>query len=546
MTGKYIFVTGGVLSGVGKGIATASIGKLLQARGFRVTAVKIDPYINVDAGTMNPYQHGEVYVTFDGGETDLDLGHYERFLDIEIPRTHNITSGQIYSAVIRKERRGKYLGQTVQLIPHVTDEVKRRLRLIHRREKPDIVLVEIGGTVGDYEGLPFLEAARQMRLEEGEENTLFIHVALVPLLETTGEPKTKPLQHSVAELRRVGIQPDIIIARSTRPLDEATRRKISLSTNVPINAIFTSYNVDNIYKVPLILEEQGLGNYIAKRLSLGDGEPALSDWRSFVESLSNPRDDVRVALCGKYVKLHDSYISIAEAIRHAAANLRLRPIIMWCDTEEIEKEPSKVYDLNDVDSIIVLPGFGARGVEGKIEVIRFARENNVPFLGICYGMQLAVVEYARNVLGLENAHTTEVDPDTPHPVVDVAPEQRSVHRLGGTMILGDRIVRIIEGSLAHRVYGLLEVRERHRHRYEINPKYFNKLKEGGLVFSAWRIDVPRVEIIELPGHTFFMATQFHPEFRSRPLRPHPIFKALLSAGYSRRRGIIPNQLVSST
>lgn len=525
------------MSGVGKGIVTASVGKILQARGYRVTAIKVDPYLNVDAGTMNPYQHGEVFVTYDGGETDLDLGHYERFLDIELSRINNITSGQVYREVIMGEREGRYLGQTVQLIPHVTDEIKRRIRLA--AEGFDIALVEIGGTVGDYEGLPFLEAARQMRLEEGIGNTLFIHVALVPTLRSTGEFKTKPLQHSVAELRRVGIQPDIIVARAEGPLDQATKAKISLFTNVPMDAIFTSYDVDTIYRVPLILEQQGLGDYVTKALSLVVTKPDLTEWRGFVDSLANPKEEVKVALCGKYVKLKDSYISIIEAIRHAAAHLHVGPRLIWCDSEALEKEPSRVYELNDAHAIVVLPGFGSRGVEGKVEAIKFARESKVPFLGICYGMQLAVVEFARNVVGLSGAHTTEVNPETPHPVIDIAPEQRGISGLGGTMILGDREVRIVEGTLAHEVYGSLRTRERHRHRYEVNPRYFHVLTEHGLVFSGWRVDVPRVEIIELPNHPFYMATQFHLEFRSRPLRPHPIFTALLKAALAKKHNEPP-------
>jgi CTP synthase len=545
MTTKYIFVTGGVLSGLGKGITTASIGKILQARGYHVTAIKIDPYLNVDAGTMNPFQHGEVFVTFDGGETDLDLGHYERFLDIEVPKYHNITSGQVYYTVIRRERKGKYLGQTVQLIPHVIEEIKRRILLVTKREKPDIVLIEIGGTVGDYEGLPFLEAARQMRLEMPSD-VLFVHVALVPILSTTGELKTKPLQHSVAELRRVGIQPDIIIARSPRSLDEQTRRKISLFTNVPINAVFTSYDVDTIYKVPLILEEQGLGRYLLSKLGLTQVEPKLGDWITFVNALENSEEVINIYMCGKYVKLHDSYISIVEAIKHAAAKLRLKPNIIWCDTEDIEKDHVKIAELNNADAVIVLPGFGARGVEGKIEAIRYVRENNIPFLGICYGMQLAIVEFARNVAGLKGAHTTEVDPNTPYPVIDITPEEKNVEELGGTMILGNRRINIVKDTIAYAIYGTTEITERHRHRYEVNPKFFDLLKEKGLVFSAWRADVPRVEIIEIPSHYFFVATQFHPEFRSRPLRPHPLFAALLNAAYSRKRGMPSPYSINTT
>jgi CTP synthase len=521
---------------LGKGITTSSIGKILQARGYNVTAIKIDPYLNVDAGTMNPFQHGEVFVTFDGGETDLDLGHYERFLDVEIPKYHNITSGQVYYKVIQKERKGEYLGQTVQLIPHVTEEIKRRIMLVAKREKPDIILIEIGGTVGDYEGLPFLEAARQMKLDMPND-VLFVHVALVPLLSTTGELKTKPLQHSVAELRRVGIQPDIIIARAPKLLDESTKRKISLFTNVPVNAVFTSPDVDTIYKVPLILEEQGLGKYIVTKLGLEPKEPKLDDWVNFVNSLEDSKNEVNIYMCGKYVKLHDSYISIVEAIKHAAAKLKIKPNIIWCDTEEIEKDPSKIKELDNADAVIVLPGFGARGVEGKIEAIRYVRENNIPFLGICYGMQLAIVEFARNVANLKGAHTTEVDPNTPYPVVDITPEEKDIKELGGTMILGNRKINIVEGTIAHAIYGTTEIIERHRHRYEVNPKFFNILTEKGLVFSAWRSDVPRVEMIELPNHYFFVATQFHPEFRSRPLHPHPLFVALLNAAYSKKQGL---------
>jgi len=541
---KYLFVTGGVLSGVGKGIVAASIGKILQAMGYKVSAIKIDPYFNVDAGTMNPYQHGEVYVTADGGETDLDLGHYERFLDIELTRHHNITSGKVYLAVISREREGEYLGQCVQLIPHVTDEIKSRIRSIAKMDNVDILIVEIGGTVGDYEGLPFYEAVRQMRLEEGYENTVFIHVALVPTLRATGELKTKPLQHSVNELRRIGIQPDIIIARCERPLDIEAKKKIALFTNVPLDAIFTSHDVDTIYKVPLILEEQGLGKYLTKRLLLEHREPNLNEWREFVDRLCNFKDKVKIAMCGKYVKLKDSYISIIEALKHAAAYLKIKPELVWIDTELIEKEPKRVYDLNSIHAVIVLPGFGARGVEGKIEVVRYARENNIPFLGICYGMQLAIVEFARNVLNLKKAHSTEIDPDTPHPIIDLAPEQKEIKEKGGTMILGNRRIRIVKNTLAYRIYHSEEVVERHRHRYTINPKYFSTLAKAGLVFSGWRKDAPRVEIVELKNHIFFIGTQFHPEFRSRPLRPHPIFVGLLKHALKVKDSVIEGSITN--
>lgn len=517
------------MSSVGKGITAASIAKILQVRGLSVTAIKIDPYLNIDAGTMNPYQHGEVFVTSDGGETDLDLGHYERFLDVELSKDHNITSGQIYLKVIDDERKGAYLGQTVQLIPHVTNEIKRRIR--EAAKGVDVAVIEIGGTVGDYEGLPFLEAARQMRLEESK--VIFIHVALVPILETTDEFKTKPLQHSVMELRRVGIQPDMIVVRSTKPITDDIKVKISLFTNVPTYNIFNSYNVDTIYRVPLILDGQGLGDRLVKMLGVDVKEPQWGDWPKLVDALTSSDKEVRVTLCGKYVKLRDSYISIVEAIKHAGAWLRVKPVIQWCDSEEVEKSPELLQNM-ETDAIVILPGFGARGVEGKIMAIRYARENNIPMLGICYGMQLSVVEYARDVLGLKDAHTTEVNPNTTHPVIDITPEEKNIDRLGGTMILGDREINVIEGSILHRIYGRLKIRERHRHRYEVNPKYFNALKEAGLTFSAFRADVPRVEAIELHNHYFFVATQFHPEFNSRLTRPHPLFIALLNAALSLR------------
>ncbi len=528
---KYIFVTGGVLSSLGKGIVTASLGLLFKLRGFSVGAVKIDPYINVDAGTMNPYMHGEVYVTEDGGETDLDLGHYERFLHTTLSRKHNITTGQVYKAVIERERRGDYLGQTVQIIPHITDEIKSRIRSVARETGVDILLVEIGGTVGDIEGLPFLEAARQMRLEEGVENTFFVHVALAPVLSTTGEQKTKPVQHSVNELRRIGIQPDAIVVRTSRPLEEEARRKIALFATLPPEAVVSDHDVETIYMVPLLLEEQGLPSYISRHLRLPERRPDLGPWRDFVERLLNASKRVEVAMIGKYTKLHDSYLSIIEALNHAGARLGVKPVLRWVEATDIEEGRVSVDDaLEGVDAAIVLPGFGARGVEGKIEAIRYLRENKVPMLGICFGMQLAVVEYARNVAGLEGAHTTEVNPKTPHPVIDLLPEQRGVRELGGTMRLGARPVRLVEGTLAHRLYGVTLVYERHRHRYEVNRDYYDVLQEAGLVFSGWSPE-GLVEVIELPRreHPFYLATQFHPEFKSRPLDPRPPFLGLLAA-----------------
>ena len=530
---KYIFITGGVLSGIGKGVVAASIGRILKSCGFNVTAIKIDPYFNVDAGTMNPFQHGEVYVTADGGETDLDIGHYERFLDVELTKDHNITSGKIYKKVIEAEREGKYLGQCVQLIPHITDEIKHSIRSVAEASGAEITIVEVGGTVGDYESLPFLEAIRQMRLEEGFDNTVFVHVTLVPISTTTGELKTKPTQHSIIELRRIGIQPDMIVVRCERDLTNEARSKIALFASVPPDAIFTAKFVDTMYRLPLILEDQGLSRYLIRRLGLAERRPDLSEWKRFVDALTSPRDYVNIALCGKYVRLSDSYLSIIEALRHAGAYYRIEPRIKWIDTELVEKDEIKVDDLNDVHAMIVLPGFGTRGVEGKIECIRYARENKIPFLGICFGMQLAVVEFARNVLNLKDSHSTEIDRNTPNPVVCMAPEQESVGKLGGTMMLGNKKIRIERGTLAYRIYNADIIEERHRHRYIVNPKYFKQLNEGGMIFSGWRLDskTPIVEIIELKDHPFFIGTQYHPEFKSRPLKPHPLFRALIELAY---------------
>ncbi len=528
---KFIFVTGGVMSGLGKGVVAASVGRILRWRGISVNAVKIDPYINVDAGTMNPYAHGEVFVTYDGGETDLDLGHYERFLDIELSRRNNITSGQIYLSVIEKERRGEYLGQTVQLIPHVTDEIKKRI--FESIAGHDVVIVEIGGTVGDYEQLPFLEAARQIDLELGGD-VLFIHVALVPVLRTTGEFKTKPLQHSVAELRRYGIQPDVVVARSEKPIDSTTVRKISLFAHVPEGAIFNVYDVDTIYKVPIVLERQGLGDYLASRLGLAKS-PEYGDWEKFVQRLTSPKFTVKLGMCGKYVELPDAYLSIVEAARHAGAALEIKPEFVWINSVDVERDPDILRKL-DVDALMVLPGFGVRGAEGMIECIRYARVEKIPFLGICFGMQLAVVEFARHV-GLREANSTELNSNTPHPVVHLAPEQREVETLGGTMILGNRVVELVPNTLAAEIYKTTSIVERHRHRYEVNLHYLPKLTEGGLVVSGWRKDVKRVEIVELPGQ-FFIATQFHPEFKSRPTRPSPLFVALLEAARQTRQSSI--------
>ncbi|KYH40980.1 MAG: CTP synthase [Candidatus Bathyarchaeota archaeon B26-2] len=533
---KYIFITGGVLSSVGKGIVTSSVGKMLQVRGYDVTAIKVDPYVNVDAGTMNPYIHGEVFVTEDGGETDLDLGWYERFLNINLPKENNITTGQVYQSVIDRERRGDFLGRCVQIIPHVTNEIKRRIRVVSEKSGVDIVLTECGGTVGDIEGLPFLEAIRQMRLEEGYDNTLYIHVALVPILEVTGEMKTKPLQHSVNELRRIGIQPDIIVARCKEMITEEVIRKIALFGTIPEEAVFCSYTVPSIYRVPLILDEQGMGEYICRRLNLPHSKPLWEDWRMFVEKIENPRYTVRIALVGKYAGLTDSYVSMNEALRHGGAECGARISIDYIEAEEFEENPDKINTLKEYDGIFVPYGFGPRGTEGKIKAINFARENDIPFLGICYGFQLAIVEFARNVCNLKGANSTEIEQEPAHPVIDLMPEQREITYKGATMRLGAHKVIIREGTLAHRLYGSTEIYERHRHRWEVNPKYWEILQEHGAVFSGMSPDHRRIEIFELPEKYFFFASQFHGEFKSRPGKPEPEYYGFVKACLDRKLG----------
>ncbi|NIR87802.1 CTP synthase [Candidatus Bathyarchaeota archaeon] len=533
---KFVFVTGGVLSSVGKGIVTSSIGKMLQVRGFKVTVIKIDPYVNVDAGTMNPYIHGEVYVTEDGGETDLDLGGYERFLNLNLPKDNNITTGQIYQTVIAKERRGDFLGKCVQIVPHVTDEIKRRVRLVASQSKVDVVLTECGGTVGDIEGLPFLEAIRQMRLEEGFENTLYVHVALVPILEVTGEMKTKPLQHSVNELRRIGIQPDTIVARCRKMIDSEVRGKIALFGTIPESAVFCSYDVSSIYEVPPILDKQGMGEYVCKRLGLLERKPEWRGWKKFVDSLLKPRFEVKIALIGKYAGLVDSYVSMNEALRHGGAACQSRVAIDYIETETLERDSRKSELLKNHDGIFVPYGFGPRGTEGKIEAIRFARENNVPFLGICYGFQMAVVEFARNVCKLEGASSTEVNSETPHPVIDLMPEQRGIEYKGATMRLGAHKIIVEQKTLAHKLYGAEEIFERHRHRWEVNPAYWNTLKKHGLIFSGKSPDGRRMEILELPNKFFFFASQFHGEFKSRPGKPDPEYYGFIKACLDKKLG----------
>jgi len=534
---KYIFITGGVMSGLGKGMVTCSVGKMLQVRGLRVDAVKIDPYLNVDAGTMNPYIHGEVYVLDDGYEADMDLGAYERFLGLRLTRWNNITTGQIYQEVIRKERAGEYLGVCVQIIPHITDEIKRRIRLVAERSRPDVLLVECGGTVGDIEGLPFLEAFRQMRLEERPGDTLLIHVTLVPVLKAVGELKTKPTQHSVRELREIGLQPDIIVARCEEGVvDGEARRKIALYSNVEEGAVFTSYNVDPIYRLPEALDKQGMGDLLCRYLGLGSRRPDWGEWRRIVESFIKTRGVVRIAMCGKYAHLADCYVSVNEALKHAGAACGARVEIDWIETEVFEEDPGRTEDLGDYDGVLVPGGFGVRGTEGKIRAIQYARERDLPFLGICFGFQLAVVEFARHVLGLEDAHSTECDPETENPVIDLLPEQRGIRELGGTMRLGLHEIEVEEGTLAHRLYGATRIYERHRHRYEVNPEYWGVLEEGGLVFSGKSPDGRRKEILELPDKYFFFATQFHPEFRSRPGKPDPAYYGFIKAALDRKKG----------
>ncbi len=533
---KYIIVTGGVISGLGKGITTSSIAKLLQARGLNVTAIKIDPYLNYDAGTMNPYQHGEVFVLEDGGEVDLDLGNYERFLDVNLTFDHNITTGKVYKTVIERERKGEYLGKTVQIIPHITEEIKRRIKKIAIESGADVVVIEIGGTVGDMESMPFLEAARQLWLEEGSRNVLFVHTTLVPVIEVVGEQKTKPTQHSVKELRSLGIQPDIIIGRAKEYLKDDTRRKISLFCNVPYEAVISAPDARSIYEVPLIFEEQGLGEYIMGRLQMWGERPNWKDWRRFLNNLYNAKDEVNIAIVGKYVHLRDSYISHRESLTHASSQLRVKVNINWVDSERIEEEGTEI--LKEAHGILIPGGFGKRGAEGKIMAAKFARENKIPFLGICFGFQLAVVEFARNVLGYDDANSTELSPNTSSPVIDLLPEQRNIDRLGGTMRLGSQKIIIERNSLAYRIYRREVIYERHRHRYEVNPEYIEDLEDKGFHFSGKDETSTRMEIFELKEHPFYMGSQFHPEFKSRPLRPSPLHLALVKHALEYKKSIL--------
>jgi CTP synthase len=535
---KYVFITGGVLSGIGKGLITCSVGKMLQVRGFKVTAIKCDPYLNVDAGTMNPYIHGEVFVLDDGYEADMDLGAYERFLGVELTGMNNVTSGQLYQLVIRREREGGYLGRCVQIIPHITDEVKRRIRLVAEKSRVDVVLVECGGTVGDIESLPFLEAFRQMRQEEKRGDTLLIHVTLVPVLEAVGEPKTKPTQHSVKELRAIGLQPDMIVARCEEgELPEAAKQKIALYCSLEERAVFTSIDVESVYELPLVLEGQGMGDVVSEYLGLDKPKADWTNWRKMVVGYKKPEESVRIAMCGKYAELRDCYVSVNEALRHAAAASGCGINIDWIETEEFEKHPGKVKVLEDFDGVIVPGGFGKRGALGKVRTIEFCRTHDKPFLGICYGLQLSVVEISRDVLGLKDADSTECEPHTTNPVIDLLPEQRGVEKMGGTMRLGSHPIHVKPDTIAHKLYGSEVIHERHRHRWEVNPDYWERLEKAGVVFSAWSIDGSRKEIIELPSNYFFLGTQFHPEFNSRPWKPSPPYYGLVKASYDKKNGV---------
>ena len=537
---NYIIVTGGVVSGLGKGITTASVGKILQMHGYNVTAMKIDPYINCDAGTLRPTEHGEVWVTEDGGEIDQDLGHYERFLDINIPKYHNITSGQVYGAVIDKERKGKYLGKTVQPIPHVTDEIKSRIRRPASENKCDFVLVEIGGTVGDYENQLFLEAVRQMKLEG--ERVVFVHVTYIPKLNALGEAKTKPTQHSVKLLREIGIMPDFIVTRAEEVLDNVRREKIAMFCNVHPEDVISNQDVDNIYAVSLFFERQDLCKKVLRKLNLRKDHNNLESWEKFIKKIRRIQNSVKIGIVGKYFdigtsQLSDSYISVIEAVKHASWNNNLLPDIHWIDSKDFEKDPSKLSKLDNLDGVIVPGGFGSSGVEGKISTIRYCRENKIPYLGLCLGMQLAVVEFARNKCGLMGANTVEIDKKATHPVIDFIPEQVEIvqeSRYGATMRLGSWPALLKKGTTIYKLYGTEKVSERHRHRYEVNPEYVEKLEKCGLVFSGKSPDRVLMEFMELPNHPYFVATQAHPEFKSRPMKPAPLFDGLLKAAKKRR------------
>lgn len=530
MQTKYIFVTGGVVSGLGKGITAASLGRLLKARGYKVTIQKFDPYINIDPGTMSPYQHGEVFVTDDGAETDLDLGHYERFIDESLTVNNNVTTGKIYWSVLNKERKGEYLGATVQVIPHITNAIKERVYRAGRSTQSDIVITEIGGTVGDIESEPFLEAIRQVAHDVGKENCLYIHVTLIPYLKKSGEMKTKPTQHSVKQLLSIGIQPDIIVCRTEQTISKEAKDKLALFCNVDKDCVMENLDCDSLYEVPLLLEKENLAKIVCKKLKIKDCQPELTDWIQVVEKQRALNNTVTVGLVGKYVELHDAYISIVESLKHAGIHTGADVEIKWINAEELEQvKPESL--LSDVDAVLVPGGFGERGVEGKITAVKYARENKIPFLGICLGMHCTVIEFARNVLGLKDAHTSEINPETANPVIDLMPEQKDIDALGGTMRLGAYPCKLTSGSFSSDAYGEELIYERHRHRYEFNNEYKNKMAEKGLVIAGISPDDRLVEIVELKkeAHPWFVSVQFHPEFKSRPNRPHPLFRDFVKA-----------------
>ena len=543
---RFIFVTGGVVSSLGKGITSASLATLLEARGLNVTLIKMDPYINVDPGTMSPYQHGEVFVTDDGAETDLDLGHYERFIDVNLTAESNVTSGQIYSAVIGKERRGEFLGGTIQVVPHVTAEIKKRFAKLAEKSQADVVIIEVGGTVGDIEGQHFYEAIRQMRNDVGRENVLYVHVTLLPYIATTQELKTKPTQHSVNELRRIGIQPDVIICRADLPIPEGIRDKISLFCDVDRDAVIPLPTIPSIYEVPLALEEQGIGHLIVDKLELQAAECDMSRWQQLVDSLHEPHDQVNIALVGKYVELKDAYFSVREALHHAGLFHNRDIHLTWIASEELEEKGGQAL-LRSAQGIIVPGGFGIRGIEGMIEAAKYARNNKIPYLGLCLGMQVMVIEFARHVLGTSEANSTEFEAETPYPVIDLLNDQENVEDMGGTMRLGNYPCDLLGDSHAGRAYGTTRIEERHRHRYEFNNKFRSQLQEAGMVCSGLSPDGKLVETCEIPNHPWMVSCQFHPEFGSRPGQPHPLFRDFVGAAKNvLREGAQPSLPLSTT
>ena len=534
MATKYVFVVGGVVSGLGKGITAASLGRLLKSRGLKITMQKLDPYLNVDPGTMNPYQHGEVYVTEDGGETDLDIGHYERFIDESLNKYCNVTAGKVYYTVINNERNGVYAGSTIQMIPHITNMIKEKIRLNATTNEADVAIVEIGGTVGDYESLPFLEAIRQFAVEEGQANCMYIHVGLVPCITPSNELKTKPIQHSVKELLGLGIQPDILVCRCDRPIGKDIKEKLALFCNVKYENIIENLDMPSLYEIPLALEEEGLAEQVIKRLRLQCKEKDLSDWQDMVQRSKKVDHDVHIALVGKYIELQDAYLSVVEALKHAAIFNHAKMHIKWLDSEEITEKSAGLL-LRDVDGILVPGGFGSRGIEGMINAARYARENNIPYLGLCLGMQIAIIEFARHVCNMEDANSREINPNTHYPVIDFLPGQNEYSILGGSLRLGRYPCKLKKGTKAHEAYGAEEISERHRHRYEVNNEYREALEQNGMVICGTSPNGSIVEMMELPNHPWFVACQFHPEFKSRPNRPHPLFFSFVKAALKNKQ-----------